>query len=109
MSSFEDNRRVAWHRKSRSNSEGRIKMILFKWEAGREQTAMCLCTSLGTNTMPNCLMGIRSQLEGVIEGELAVEMVWERISLPEMVSLGGWVVFKVGSLGPRGGDYSCWR
>lgn len=89
MSSFEDNRRVAWHRKSRSNSEGRIKMILFKWEAGREQTAMCLCTSLDTNAMPNCLMGIRSQLEGVIKGELAVEMVWERILLPEMVSLCG--------------------
>lgn len=52
--------RVAWHQKSRSNSEGRMKMGLVKWEAGKEQAIMSLCISLLSYVMPNTLMGIRS-------------------------------------------------
>lgn len=51
---------MAWHQKSRSNSEGRMKMGLVKWEAGKEQAAMSPCTTLLSNVMPNTLMGTRS-------------------------------------------------
>lgn len=51
---------MAWHQKSRSNSEGRMKMGLVKWEAGKEQAAMRPCTSQLSNVVPNSLMGMRS-------------------------------------------------
>lgn len=51
---------MAWHKTSRSNSEGRMKMGLLKWEAGKEQAAMSPCTSLLSNVMPDTLMGMKS-------------------------------------------------
>lgn len=59
---------MAWHQKSRSNSEGRMEMGLVKWEAGKEQAAMSLYTSLLSYVMPNTLMGIRSWIGSVIDG-----------------------------------------
>lgn len=51
---------MAWQQKSRSNSEGRMRMGLVKWEAGKEQAAMSPCTSLISSVMPNIFMGMRS-------------------------------------------------
>lgn len=59
---------MAWHQKSRSNSEGRMKMGLVKWEAGKEQAAMSPCTSLLSYVVPNTLMGIRSWIGSVTNG-----------------------------------------
>lgn len=59
---------MAWHKNSTSNSEGRIKMGLLKWEAGKEQAAMSPCTSLPSNVMPNTLMGMKSSLGGTTSG-----------------------------------------
>lgn len=57
---FEEDRKVAWHKNSRSNSEGRMKTGLLNWEAGKEQAAISPCTSLLSNVMPNTLMGMKS-------------------------------------------------
>lgn len=70
---------MAWHQKSRSNFEERMKMGLVKWEAGKEQAAMSLCTSLllicdAKHFDGN--KGLDRKCNQWQEGEIALEMVW---------------------------------
>lgn len=61
---------MAWQQKSRSNSEGRTKMGLVMWEAGKEQNTRSPCTSLLSDVMPNTLTGMRSWIGDITNGSM---------------------------------------